>query len=76
MNSSKDSSTYFTFECKCGSKQCRKIITEDDWKIKELQKKYNGHFQWFLQKKINIGMVKVNEKKSMASFRYTLSNKN
>ncbi len=53
MNSSKDSNSYFSFECNCGSKQCRKIVAEDDWKRKDLQKKYNGYFQWFLQEKIN-----------------------
>jgi uncharacterized protein len=52
MNSSPDSNSYFTFDCKCGSKKCRNKITEDDWKIKELQKKYDGYFQWFLQEKI------------------------
>jgi uncharacterized protein len=43
----------YILKCSCNSKKCRKIITEDDWKIKELQKKYNGYFQWFLQEKIN-----------------------
>jgi hypothetical protein len=53
MNSNIDSNSYFTINCKCGSKDCRKKITEDDWKIPELQKKYEGYFQWFLQKKID-----------------------
>jgi len=52
MNSNKDSNSYFTFNCKCGSMECRKKITEDDWKKKNLQKKYDGFFQWFLQDKI------------------------
>lgn len=40
-------------ECDCGSKNCRLIITENDWKISKLQKKYDGYFQWFIQEKIN-----------------------
>jgi uncharacterized protein len=52
MNSSEDSNSYFTFDCKCGSKKCRGKITEDDWKLPDLQKRYNGYFQWFLQEKI------------------------
>lgn len=49
MNSNEDSNSYFSFECKCGSKKCRKIIAEDDWQRKDLQKRYDGYFQWFLQ---------------------------
>jgi uncharacterized protein len=43
----------YTKECLCGSKNCRKIISEDDWKKQSLQKKYDGYFQWYLQEKIN-----------------------
>lgn len=39
-------------KCLCGSKICRKKITSNDWKIKSLQKKYEGFFQPFLQNKI------------------------
>lgn len=45
--------SYYEFECLCGSDNCRKIITENDWKIAGLQKKYNGYFQYYLQKIIN-----------------------
>lgn len=38
--------------CLCGSSQCRKTITGDDWKIPALQKKYRGYFSTYLQKKI------------------------
>lgn len=44
---------YWEVECLCGSKKCRKIITGDDWKIKELQKRYNGYFQPYIQEKID-----------------------
>ena len=39
--------------CKCGAPNCRKIITDDDWMIPELQESYDGYFQWYLQEKIN-----------------------
>lgn len=44
----------YAFECKCGSPRCRKIITEHDWKNPELQKRYAGYFQWYLQEKIEL----------------------
>lgn len=43
----------YIMKCLCGSKKCRKTITENDWKIPELQKKYDSYFQYFLQEKIN-----------------------
>ena len=44
--------TDYELACKCGSENCRKIITGNDWKIKELQEKYGNYFAWFLLKKI------------------------
>ena len=43
----------YRLECLCGNTKCRKIITDDDWKIKKLQKKYKGYFQYFIEEKIN-----------------------
>jgi uncharacterized protein len=43
----------YTIDCLCESKNCRKIVTSNDWKIPDLQKRYNGYFQLFLQEKIN-----------------------
>lgn len=43
----------YSMTCLCGSINCRGIITDQDWKIPELQKKYNGYFQYYLQEKIN-----------------------
>lgn len=40
------------FKCNCGSKNCRKIIKPDDWKIPELQKKYYEYFSPYLKEKI------------------------
>lgn len=48
-----EDSNDFRLECNCGSPECRKIITGNDWMKSELQKKYNGYFIWHLQKKIN-----------------------
>lgn len=45
----------YEFECKCLSKLCRKSITWDDWKKPDLQQKYKGYFQWYLEEKINSG---------------------
>lgn len=43
----------FEMECRCGSASCRGKITEDDWKIPVLQKKYDGFFSQYLQEKID-----------------------
>lgn len=39
--------------CNCESTECRTIITADDWKSPELQKKYAGYFSTYIQKKID-----------------------
>jgi len=38
--------------CSCGAKNCRKILTENDWKIPSVQEKYKGHFHPLIQKMI------------------------
>ena len=48
------------FECNCGSQNCRKEITNDDWKILELQEKYKGYFSFYIQRDID----ELNGKKS------------
>jgi SET domain-containing protein len=40
------------WECKCGSPNCRHIVTGKDWKLKELQEKYKDHFLPLINKKI------------------------
>ena len=45
----------FEMECKCGSGNCRKKITENDWKLPEIQKKYYGFFSQYLQEKCSSG---------------------
>ncbi|MDO8500106.1 MAG: SET domain-containing protein-lysine N-methyltransferase [bacterium] len=39
--------------CSCGLKDCRKILTENDWKIPSVREKYKGHFSPMIQKMIN-----------------------
>ena len=46
-----DDSTY-KMRCRCGSTNCRKIVTGKDWKRLELKKKYQGYFSAFLKRKI------------------------
>lgn len=41
------------FSCKCGAKNCRGEVTNQDWKIKELQEKYKGYFSFFVQRNID-----------------------
>jgi SET domain-containing protein len=52
LHHSKNASV-FKMDCSCDSIGCRKVITENDWKKSDIQKKYNGYFQWYLQNKIN-----------------------
>ena len=43
----------FSMHCACGAENCRGEITENDWRLPELQKKYNGYFSQYLQEKID-----------------------
>lgn len=40
------------FRCNCGCQNCRCMITDNDWKLKELQDKYGNYFSLFILKKI------------------------
>ncbi len=42
-------------DCLCGAENCRKIITGEDWKRKDLQEKYKGYFSLHIQKLIDEG---------------------
>lgn len=46
-------SSDYEMECKCSSSNCRKVITGNDWKNEELQKRYNGFFSDYLQHMID-----------------------
>lgn len=43
----------YKLKCLCGAKKCRGTISENDWKNKDLQKKYKGYFQPYLQNEID-----------------------
>lgn len=43
----------YSFNCTCGSDNCRGIVTGFDWKIKELQNKYYEYFAQYLKDKID-----------------------
>jgi hypothetical protein len=45
----------YKMECHCNSTNCRKTITGQDWRKKELQDRYRGFMSWYLQKKIDGG---------------------
>jgi hypothetical protein len=52
MHTNERSDSFFTFDCVCGSKKCRHVVGENDWKIMSLQEQYDGYFQYFIQEKI------------------------
>ena len=39
--------------CTCGAAGCRKTLTPDDWKLAEVQRRYEGHFHPFVQQMID-----------------------
>ena len=42
----------YSVECNCGAPDCRKILTGQDWRRPDLQKRYAGHFSAYLSRKI------------------------
>ena len=48
-----DDTDYDEFDCLCGSANCRRRVTGNDWKRPELQEKYAGHFASYIQHRIN-----------------------
>jgi len=47
-----DTSYDMEFDCQCGSPNCRKKVTGNDWKLPELQEKYKFYFSPYLWRKI------------------------
>lgn len=41
-------------ECCCGSELCRKSVTNTDWMLPEIQKRYRGHFLPYIERKIDL----------------------
>ena len=48
-----DSHPEFSMRCFCGQLNCRSVITGDDWKLPELQARYDGYFMPYLQRRID-----------------------
>jgi SET domain-containing protein len=48
-----DGSPYDEFNCLCGSPNCRKRISGNDWQIPELWGRYAGYFSPYLQRRID-----------------------
>jgi hypothetical protein len=46
-------SSDFEIKCLCGKSNCRRKITGEDWKRKDLQEKYKGYFSDYIAKKIS-----------------------
>jgi len=42
----------FLLRCHCGSTRCRGMVTGEDWRIPELQQRYDGHWVPMLQRRI------------------------
>ncbi len=53
VSESIDSDIKFEMECRCRFPGCRNTITEDDWKLPELQRRYDGYFSQYLQERID-----------------------
>ena len=41
-----------SWDCRCGSALCRRKVTGRDWRDKELQQRYEGHFSPLINKRI------------------------
>lgn len=45
----------FAMDCGCGRRQCRGALSAEDWRDPELQARYQGYFQPYLEQKISSG---------------------
>lgn len=43
----------YKMECSCGAPNCMGMITDEDWRLPELQSHYDGWFSFYLQEKID-----------------------
>ncbi len=39
-------------QCRCGTSACRQTITGADWRLPDVQRRYEGHFSPFLNRRI------------------------
>lgn len=47
-----DSSPYDEFSCQCGTADCRGLVTGNDWKSSDVQKRYRNEMSPYLQRRI------------------------
>lgn len=43
----------YHLKCSCGAIACREVVTGNDWKNDDIQRRYNGFFSRFIQDKID-----------------------
>jgi hypothetical protein len=48
-----DDAPHDVMECHCGSASCRGMVTGRDWQRVDLQRKYDGYFSWYIQRRID-----------------------
>ena len=53
ISESVGSNIVFEMDCNCGYENCRKKITENDWKLPELRERYAGYFSQYIQDMID-----------------------
>lgn len=46
----------YALDCRCGSPLCRAKLSGEDWKLPELQQRYQGYFSLYIHNKIERGM--------------------
>ena len=42
----------WSMPCRCGSPLCRGTVTNEDWRRRDVQQRYAGHFSPFLNRRI------------------------
>jgi hypothetical protein len=47
--------TWGRADCGCGAPSCRKSLTEKDWMLPVVRRRYSGHFHPMVQKMIDLG---------------------
>ena len=47
-----DTADYDEFECGCGTQTCRGTVTGNDWKLADIQARYQGYFSPYIARRI------------------------
>ncbi|MFZ0607884.1 MAG: SET domain-containing protein [Xanthobacteraceae bacterium] len=47
-----DSHDLMCFDCECGAPNCRKLVSADDWRRPDLQRRYRNSFSPYLRRRI------------------------